>query len=159
MGKYLFIILIGLFFMVGFVMSASQADAFKGAFEGPMAYEGGQMEGSEGKIGDMGEFMVEIPGVPVGQYDVCLCYYNELGGAAMVMEMHLQTVRVADEDTGFGELKSHGGPGSIGEGTFFGPFFKVYNVGCQDCTPGMCSDDEDNMVMFETAIMIGLTDS
>ena len=158
MGKSLLTILIGLSFMGGFVMTAFQAYAFKGAFEGPMGYEGGLMEGSEGKIGDLGEYMVEIPGVPVGQYDVCLCYYNDLGGGAMVMEMHLQTVRVVDEDTGFGELKSRGGPGSIGEGTLFGPFFKVYNVGCQDCSPGVCSDDPHNMPVYETAIMIRLTD-
>lgn len=156
MGKYMFMILFGLFFMAGFVTRASHATNFKGVFEAPMGDEFGQMEGSEGKIGEMGQYKLEIRGVDAGVYDVCLCYYNRLGGE--VMEMHLETTEVVDEDTGLGELKSYGGPGSIGDGTFFGPFFKVYNVGCAECA-GACSSNPANTLMYESLVQIMSTDS
>lgn len=107
-------------------LTAGTAYAFKGeAFESPfVATDGIEVSGSEGKVGVLGQFKVEIDtATPDTIYNICI-----VNG---VVEAFLAQA-TTDED---GELKATGGNGSVPTSTDYEEFaFRVRDADDSECT-------------------------
>jgi len=138
--KKLFVVFAALLFVIGLTAGAAYADHnaghFKGIFEAPLMDSGGQVAGSEGKIGALAEYKVEIPSVAAGTYELCLRFATSLGAAAN--DVFVANVVVADEGGGVGEFKSVGNLVTTATVTdpddIYRPAFRVREDNSNDCT-------------------------
>jgi hypothetical protein len=125
--------LLALLVAVSFNVGTAQAKG-QGIFEAPMVdvNPGPNLEvpGSEGKIEREGEFKVEIPGIPAGNYRVCLFHDDTVS--------HFLGTALVEED---GELKIEGNltmdpaappvePGAV----LVNPDFRVFLGAEGECT-------------------------
>jgi hypothetical protein len=104
---------------------------FKGIFEAPMMDAAGVVEGSEGKIGQFGQYKVEVAVAPLetdADYKLCLRAAPSLGGAGADTFLQAVTVLAGDD-----ELKA---TGDLAAGNLWRPAFRVFAGGGAEACDG-----------------------
>lgn len=114
----------------------TSAGGFRGVFEAPMMDSIGEIVGSEGKIGDAGEYKLEIePVTDDTTYKICLRFATVLGVAGS--DVFVDDVTLGLLDT---ELKAEGNLITLGVLTdpddVYRPAFRVYTGGDSDTCNG-----------------------